>query len=42
VPFVILGPGDDREAHKADEHIELSSVALFAGLYAGYIEDHCR
>ena len=42
IPFVILGPGDDREAHKANEQIELESVARFARLYAGYIQDHCQ
>jgi len=42
VPFVILGPGDDRQAHKANEHIELNSVARFARIYTGYIEDYCR
>jgi len=42
IPFVILGPGDDREAHKANEQIQLESVARFARLYAGYIQDHCQ
>lgn len=34
VPFVIAGPGDDKQAHCLDEHIELASVQRFAGLYA--------
>ncbi len=41
VPFVIMGPGDDKEAHKTNERINISSVALFAELYASYIEDYC-
>ncbi len=33
IPYVIWGPGDDREAHQIDEKIELSSVHRMAGLY---------
>lgn len=33
IPFVILGPGDDRQAHVVNEAIELSSVSAFAELY---------
>ena len=40
IPFVILGPGDDRQAHSANEHIELSSIGRFAELYATYAADH--
>lgn len=42
VPFVILGPGNDQEAHKTNEQVELSSIARFARLYAGFIEDQCQ
>jgi succinyl-diaminopimelate desuccinylase len=40
IPFVILGPGDDREAHKPNESIALASITKFATLYAGFICDH--
>ncbi|MEG2395230.1 MAG: M20 family metallopeptidase, partial [Ruthenibacterium sp.] len=36
-PFVILGPGDDRECHKADEHASIHAVTAFAMLYTGFI-----
>jgi len=41
IPFVILGPGDDREAHTANEKIEIASVAIFAQLYAEIIKLRC-
>lgn len=41
VPFVILGPGDDSQAHKSDESISLASVAHFAQIYAALITDTC-
>lgn len=40
LPFVILGPGDDRQAHTANEHIELGSIGLFAELYATYAAEY--
>lgn len=40
VPFVIAGPGDDRQAHCTDEHVEIGSVARFAAFYRQYIADH--
>lgn len=33
VPFVIAGPGDDKQAHCMNEQIELDSVVRFAALY---------
>ncbi len=36
VPFVIAGPGDDRQAHCTDEHVEVGSVARFAEMYRRY------
>lgn len=41
IPFVILGPGDDREAHTANEKIEVDSVANFAQLYTALIKLRC-
>jgi succinyl-diaminopimelate desuccinylase len=32
-PFVILGPGDDRQAHTVNEHVALADVVQFAKLY---------
>lgn len=40
VPFVIAGPGDDKQAHCMDEHVDLGSVAQFAGLYYKYITEN--
>lgn len=40
MPFVILGPGDDRQAHSVNEHIELGCIGRFAELYATYAADH--
>ena len=36
VPFVIAGPGDDKQAHCTDENIELGSVMRFAEMYWRY------
>lgn len=36
VPFVIAGPGDDKQAHCTDEHIEVESVMRFAEMYWRY------
>ena len=36
VPFVIAGPGDDKQAHCTDEHIEVGSVMRFAEMYWRY------
>lgn len=37
VPFVILGPGDDKQAHQIDEHIDPKSIKLLADLYLNYV-----
>ena len=37
-PFVILGPGDDKQAHQLNEHISISSIANFADIFTDYIE----
>ncbi len=33
IPFVIWGPGDDKEAHQIDEKIEIASVCRMAEMY---------
>ena len=37
-PFLIFGPGDDKQAHQLDEHVRLSSVARMAQIYAEYMK----
>jgi len=37
VPFIILGPGEDKMAHQNNERIELSSMVKLAGIYVNYI-----
>ena len=37
VPFVIAGPGDDKQAHVSNERIELSSVTRFSDFYMNYV-----
>ncbi len=39
VPFVILGPGDDSNAHQRDENIEVESVRRIAEVYIRYLLD---
>ncbi len=39
VPFVILGPGDDSNAHQRDENIKVSSVRRIAEVYIRYLLD---
>ena len=38
-PFVIFGPGDDKQAHQLDEHVKISSVATFAEVYTDYVSN---
>lgn len=38
MPFVILGPGDDKLAHQGDEFITRSSLRQVTALYLHYIE----
>lgn len=40
IPFVIAGPGDDKQAHVANENIPISSVTRFAKFYARYLEQN--
>lgn len=37
LPFVILGPGDDKLAHQRDEHIALEDVRTMAAVYVHYL-----
>ncbi|WP_130805834.1 M20 family metallopeptidase [Senegalia massiliensis] len=37
VPFVILGPGDDKMAHQRNEKIKLSSISNITEIYINYI-----
>lgn len=39
VPFVILGPGDDSNAHQRDENIEVESIRRIAEVYIRYLLD---
>ena len=41
VPFIILGPGDDKKAHCIDECIKISSLFLITKIYIRYIEKYC-
>jgi succinyl-diaminopimelate desuccinylase len=34
VPVLVLGPGDERLAHQADEHVRVADVVLAGGYYA--------
>lgn len=38
IPFVIWGPGDDKEAHQIDEKIEIASVCRMAERYLDLIK----
>ena len=40
IPFIILGPGDDRQAHTVNEQIQIASIGHYAHLYACLIEKH--
>jgi len=39
IPCVILGPGSIRQAHTADEYVDLAEVAKAIGVYAQIIRD---
>ncbi|MBN1485364.1 MAG: M20/M25/M40 family metallo-hydrolase [Chloroflexia bacterium] len=34
IPTVGLGPGEEAQAHRADEHVRLADVAAAARVYA--------
>lgn len=40
VPFLILGPGDDEQAHKLNEHIPVASVETVARIYTAYLQQY--
>ena len=37
IPFIILGPGNDKMAHQRDERVKLSSISRMAEVYINYI-----
>lgn len=37
IPFIILGPGDDKMAHQRDEKVKLSSISKIAEVYIRYL-----
>lgn len=39
-PFLILGPGDDKQAHVTDEHIPIREIEAVARVYTKYIESY--
>lgn len=39
-PFLILGPGDDKQAHVTDEHVAVCDIAYAARIYTAYIEQN--
>ena len=39
VPFLILGPGDDKQAHKINEHAPIRAIETIARVYTTYIEN---
>ncbi len=41
VPFIILGPGDDKKAHSINECIDIASLQLITKIYIRYIEKYC-
>lgn len=41
VPFIILGPGDDKKAHSVNECIDITSLHLITKIYIRYIEKFC-
>lgn len=40
IPFVIAGPGDDKQAHVANESIPIRSVTRFAEFYVRYLRQN--
>ncbi|WP_010281119.1 M20 family metallopeptidase [Bacillus timonensis] len=40
IPFVIIGPGDDKMAHQRDERIQISSIARVTEIYIRYVLDY--
>ena len=40
VPFLILGPGDDKQAHVTDEHVAVCDIEYAARIYTAYIEQN--
>ena len=40
IPFVIAGPGDDKQAHVLNENITLGSVTRFAEFYLHYLQKY--
>ena len=39
-PFLILGPGDDKQAHVTNEHVAVSDIENAARVYTAYIEQN--
>ena len=39
-PFLILGPGDDKQAHVTDEHVAVCDIEHAARIYITYIEQN--
>ena len=39
-PFLILGPGDDKQAHVTDEHVAVCDIEHAARIYTAYIEQN--
>lgn len=39
-PFLILGPGDDKQAHVTDEHVSVQDIEHAARIYTTYIEQY--
>lgn len=39
-PFLILGPGDDKQAHVTDEHVTVRDIEAAARIYTAYIEQY--
>lgn len=42
ISFVIVGPGDDKQAHQSNEYITVSSLNQITELYIRYIHNYCK
>lgn len=40
IPFIIMGPGDDKLAHQTDEYVTVDSVKTATDLYIRYLDEY--
>lgn len=40
IPFIIMGPGDDKLAHQTDEYVMVDSVKTATDIYIRYLDEY--